>query len=309
MQVAVISEIGSAGTKVAPRAREPFSRDAGSPTAMSGVTDVHVHVQPFRMLKPDILESMKRERPQFPQLIKMSEDPSVLLRILDEAGVERACLINYVAPDVMGFLPTVNDYVLKYAKADRDRLIPFGSIHPAYTKDVKKEAEVLVKADLGGFKIHPPHQLLFPNDPRLEPLYDVAEEAGVPVMIHTGTSTFPAAKSRYGDPITVDDVAVDHPDLKIILAHGGRPLWCDTAFFIARRHRNAYIDISSIPPKRLLAYFPRLEEIGEKVLFGSDWPGPGVPGIREELDGIAGLPITKELRDKVLVRNARKVFP
>ncbi|TLZ66036.1 MAG: amidohydrolase, partial [Methanobacteriota archaeon] len=69
------------------------------------------------------------------------------------------------------------------------------------------------------------------------------------------------------------------------------------------------IDISSIPPKRLLTYFPRLEEIGDKVLFGSDWPGPGVPGIREELKGIGGLSITTELREKILSRNARKIFP
>jgi predicted TIM-barrel fold metal-dependent hydrolase len=276
---------------------------------MAGVTDAHVHVQPFRMLKPGILEAMKRERPNFPQLVRMSEDPSVLLEILDQAGVERACLINYVAPDVMGFLPTVNEYVLKYAKADSERLISFGSIHPAHTKGVRNAAKALVRKGLGGFKVHPPHQLLFPNDPRLEALYDVAEEAGVPVMVHTGTSTFPAAKSRYGDPIAVDDVAVDHPDLTIIMAHGGRPLWCDAAFFIARRHRNVYIDISSIPPKRLLQYFPRLEEIGDKVLFGSDWPGPGVPGIREELEGIQALPLPKEVREKVLVTNARKVFP
>ncbi len=276
---------------------------------MAGVTDVHVHVQPFRMLKPEILGAMKRERSQFPQILRMSDDPAVLLKILDEADVDRCCMINYVAPEVIGFLPTVNDYVLKYAKADRERLIPFGSIHPAHTKDVRKEAKALVKRGLGGFKVHPPHQLLFPNDPRLEPMYDVAEDAGVPVMVHTGTSTFPAAKSRYGDPITVDDVAVDHPDLKIIVAHGGRPLWCDTAFFLARRHRNVYIDISSIPPKRLLGYFPRLEEIGDKVLFGSDWPGPGVPGIREELDGVQELLLTKELRERVLVSNARKVFP
>ena len=276
---------------------------------MAGITDVHVHVQPFRMLKPEILEAMKRERPQFPQLLKMSEDPAVLLEILDRAGVERACLINYVAPDVMGFLPTVNEYVLKYAKADRERLIPFGSVHPAHAKDVKREAKALVKAGLGGLKIHPPHQLLAPNDPRFDPLYDVAEDAGVPVMVHTGTSAFPAAKSRYGDPITVDDVAVDHPDLTIILAHGGRPLWCDTAFFLARRHRNVYIDLSSIPPRRLLSYFPRIEGIQDKVLFGSDWPGPGVPGIQEELDGIRELLLTKDLREKILVSNARKIWP
>jgi len=275
---------------------------------MAGVTDVHVHIQPFRMLRPEILGAMKRERPQFPQLLKMSDDPAVLLGILDRAGVERACLINYVAPEVMGFLSTVNDFVLKYAKADPERLISFGSIHPAHTRDVRRAAKALVKKGLRGFKVHPPHQLLFANDPRLEPLYAVAEEAGIPVIIHTGTSTFPAAKSRYGDPITVDDVAVDHPDLTIIMAHGGRPLWCDTAFFLARHHRNVHIDTSSIPPKRLLEYFPRLAEIPDKVLFGSDWPGPGVPGIREELEGIREVLPTKELREKVLTANARKVF-
>src|SRR5207247_8499929 len=129
---------------------------------------------------------------------------------------------------------TANEYVLKAGKPDRERLIPFGSVHPAHAKDVKREAKALVKAGLGGLKIHPPHQLLAPNDPRFNPLYDVAEEAGVPVMVHTGTSAFTAAKSRYGDPITVDDVAVDHPDLTTILAHSGRARSCATALCPAR---------------------------------------------------------------------------
>lgn len=275
---------------------------------MAGITDVHVHVQPFRMLKPEIIESMKAERRNFENLLRMADDPRFFLNILDEAGVERACLINYVAPDVMGFLPTVNDYVIEYAKADRNRLIPFGSIHPAYAKDVEEEAKDLVRKGVGGFKVHPPHQLLWPNDPRLEPMYRVAEDAGVPVMIHSGTSTFPSAKSRYGDPMYVDDVAVDHPDLKILLAHGGRPLWCDAAFFLARRHRNLYIDISSIPPRRLLAYFPRIEKIGDKVVFGSDWPGPGVPGIRETIEGIAALLLPDDVKERILIGNARKVL-
>ena len=81
----------------------------------------------------------------------------------------------------------------------------------------------------------------------------------------------------------VDDVAVDFPRLKILLAHGGRPLWMDTAFFLVRRHRNVFLDISGIPPKTLLKYFPRLEEIAQKTLFGTDWPGPGVPEIERNL--------------------------
>ena len=76
-------------------------------------------------------------------------------------------------------------------------------------------------------------------------------------MFHTGTSIFPGARNKYGDPIYIDDVAVDFPKLKILLAHGGRPLWMDTAFFLMRRHPNVYLDISGIPPKTLLKYFPR----------------------------------------------------
>jgi predicted TIM-barrel fold metal-dependent hydrolase len=276
---------------------------------MPGVTDVHIHVQPFRMLKPEVLESMRLERPDFDRFLRISDEPAALLEALDQAGVERACLINYVAPEVMGFTSEVNDWVLRYARAHRERLIPFGSIHPAHTKSVAKEADRLIKAGIGGFKVHPPHQHLFPNDPRLEPMYRAAEEVKVPVMVHTGTSMFPAAKSRYGDPMAVDDVAVDHPDLTILLAHGGRPLWCDAAFFLARRHRNVYIEVSSIPPQRLLAYFPRLEDIADKVLFGSDWPGPGVPSLRSELDGVRALPLSKETLEKLLVANAERVFP
>ena len=75
-------------------------------------------------------------------------------------------------------------------------------------------------------------------------------------MFHTGTSIFPGARNTYGDPIYVDDVAVDFPKMKILLAHGGRPLWMHTAFFLLRRHANVFLDISGIPPKSLLNYFP-----------------------------------------------------
>ena len=128
-------------------------------------------------------------------------------------------------------------------------------------------------------------------------------------MVHTGTSIFPGARSKYGDPLALDDVAQDFPDLTIIMAHGGRPLWCDAAFYVVRRHKNVFLDISSIPPPRLLEWFPRLELIGDRVLFGSDWPGPGVPGIREEVDAVRALPLSERLKEKLFLGNARTVFP
>ncbi len=147
-------------------------------------------------------------------------------------------------------------------------------------------------------KIHPPHQLLYPNDylngvKELEIIYRAAEANGIPIMVHTGTSIFPGARNKFGDPMYVDDVAVDFPNLKILLAHGGRPLWMDTAFFLVRRHRNVYLDISGIPPKTLLQYFPRLEEIAHKTLFGTDWPGPGVPEIGRNLADFRALPLSE----------------
>jgi uncharacterized protein len=163
-------------------------------------------------------------------------------------------------------------------------------------------------------KIHPPHQLLFPNDyltgaKELEIIYRAAEANGVPVMFHTGTSIFPGARNKYGDPIYVDDVAVDFPKLKILLAHGGRPLWMQTAFFLVRRHPNVYLDISGIPPKMLLKYFPRLEEIAQKTLFGTDWPGPGVPDIRKNLDEFRALPLITSVQEQILSKTALSIWP
>jgi predicted TIM-barrel fold metal-dependent hydrolase len=104
-------------------------------------------------------------------------------------------------------------------------------------------------------------------------------------------------------------VGVDFPDLVVILAHGGRPLWMNEAFFLVRRHKNMYMDISGIPPQKLLEYFPRIEEIADKVRFGTDWPGPGVPDVRGNIEKFRALPISKLAQQKILYDNAARLFP
>jgi len=108
---------------------------------------------------------------------------------------------------------------------------------------------------------------------------------------------------------SLDDVAIDFPKLKILLAHGGRPLWMNTAFFLLRRHPNVYLDISSIPPKALLNYFPRLSEIAHKTLFGTDWPSPGVTEVWRNLEEFKALPISKEMQDQILGKTAASLWP
>jgi predicted TIM-barrel fold metal-dependent hydrolase len=143
----------------------------------------------------------------------------------------------------------------------------------------------------------------------LETIYRAAEANGIPVMVHTGTSIFPAARNKYGDPIFLDDVAVDFPKLKILMAHGGRPIWMQTAFFLLRRHRNVHLDISGIPPKLLLNYFPRLEQIAHKTLFGTDWPSPGIPEIEQNLGQFRALPLSDAIKEQILSKTALEVWP
>jgi len=281
---------------------------------MTPIIDIHVHIQPLRMFKPHALELMKRGKTAFEQVERFAADPAAFLKFLDECGIERAGLINYVSPEVIGFTAEVNDWVANYCKANPNRLIAFGSVHPKYAADAGREVDRLAKIGIRGLKVHPSHQLFSPNAYRdgLAPLaviYERAQANGLPVMIHTGTSIFPGARNLHAQPMLADDIGVDYPDLVVILAHGGRPLWMDEAFFLVRRHKNMFMDISGIPPQKLMEYFPRLEEIADKVLFGTDWPGPGVPEVRGNIEKFLALPISEAAKRKIAYDNAARLFP
>jgi len=278
------------------------------------IIDIHIHIQPLEMFRPEAHELMKRGRRDYPDVEKYSASPASFLKFMDDADIERAGLINYVAPDVIGFPVEVNDWIARYCAADPKRLLAFGSVHPKYVADAGAETDRLKKIGIRGLKVHPSHQLFAPNDYRnglgpLRAMYERAQANGMPVMIHTGTSIFPGARNLYAQPMLADDVGVDFPDLVVILAHGGRPLWMEEAFFLVRRHKNMYMDISGIPPQRLMEYFPRIEEIADKVLFGTDWPGPGVPGVLGNIEKFRALPISPASQQKILYDNAARLFP
>ena len=239
--------------------------------------------------------------------------PENVLRYLDAEGVDVACCINYVSPDVMGFKREVNDWIADFTKDHRDRLIPVGSVNPLHEMHVRDEIRRVLDLGIGMIKIHPPHQLFTPNAYRgelwqLSEIYKECEERGVPVMFHTGTSVFPKARNVFADPMPIDDVAIDFPNLNIILAHAGRPLYGETAFFLARRHPNVNLDISGIPPKALPRFLPRVKDIADKVLWGTDWPSPGVVSMRANVDQFRGLNLGADIERKILWDNAARLF-
>ena len=258
---------------------------------------------------------MTRGRPDIEAVQRAQDDPEELLRILDDQGIERAALVNYTAPEVIGFDASVNEWVSAFVKGHADRLVAVGSVHPRETPNAGERAERLF-GDLGirMLKIHPPHQLFAANayrdgDEALGQIYAAAERARRPVMIHTGTSVFPGARNRFADPMAADDVALDFPDLTLILAHAGRPLFMPTALFLARRHANVHLDLSGIPPKKLLEYLPRLDELADKCLWGTDYPSPGILSMRRNVDDFLALPLAEATKRKILWENGAKLIP
>jgi predicted TIM-barrel fold metal-dependent hydrolase len=266
------------------------------------------------MLRPEVKEAFRRGGKDMQTAMACMDDAAALLAMLDREGVERAVLINYEAPDVMGFTKETNDWVLRYCRAAPDRLLPCVGINPRFESDVRGEAERLVAGGARLFKLHGPHMLVQPNayldeHPALAHLYEVAEASGTPVMFHTGTSIFRGARVRFGDPLRLDDVGVDFPGLDVVIAHGGRPFWTDEAFFLLRRFPRFWLDLSGIPPARILEWFPKLLEIHERVLFGTDWPSPGVPAIGKNLAAVRALPLPADALEAIASGNALRLFP
>src|SRR6202162_5407014 len=131
---------------------------------------------------------------------------------------------------------------------------------------------------------------------------------GFPWCSTRGQTFSPAAGNRYSAPMAADDVAVDFPKLKLILAHAGRPLFMPTAIFLARRHANVHLDLSGIPPRNLLEYLPRLEDLAGKCLWGTDYPSPGVLSMRRYVEDFLGLPISDSAKQRILFDNADRLI-
>ncbi|GGD24611.1 4-hydroxyphenyl-beta-ketoacyl-CoA hydrolase [Microbacterium faecale] len=227
--------------------------------------DVHVHVE-ASVSTP----AADRVHPVFGVQLPTVPELAELYR-----GLKMAAVVFAVdAPESLGHRVS-NEEVAEQAALADDVLIPFGSIDPTRRTDAAAMARRLVNDHgIRGFKFHPATQGFFTNDPVVYPLYEALESLGVPALFHTGQVGGGAgARLKYCDPIFLDDVAVDFPGLKIIMAHPSYP-WQDVALSIATTRPNAYIDLSGWSPR----YFsPQLIQqsntlLKDKVMFGSDYP-------------------------------------
>ena len=208
-----------------------------------------------------------------------------------------------------------NEEVAEEAAANSDVLIPFASIDPIRGKMSVREARMLIK-DYGvkGFKFHPSMQDFYPNDRRAYELYEVIAEEQLPAVFHSGQTGIGAGmrggggvRMKYSDPIYLDDVAVDFPDMKIIIAHPSFP-WQENALMVATHKPNVYIDLSGWSPKYfppILVQYIQSGMLKDKLLFGSDYPAITPDRWLADFDTIN---IRPEMKQLILKGNAMRVL-
>jgi predicted TIM-barrel fold metal-dependent hydrolase len=226
-----------------------------------------------------------------------------------------AVVFTVDSPVRTGNLPRVSsEEIAELAAEHSDVLIPFGSVDPGRGKAGVKMAERLISEyGVRGFKFHPSDQAFFPNDPIAYPLYELIQGHGLPALFHSGQTGVGSGQRagggirlKYSNPMHLDDVAVDFPDMPIVIAHPSFP-WQDEALAVAGHKPQVYIDLSGWSPKyfppQLVAQVNSL--LKKKVLFGSDFPA-----ITPDrwLKDFAALPIKDEVRPLVLKENAARLF-
>jgi hypothetical protein len=223
------------------------------------------------------------------------------------------CVVFSVDERLTGRPQVSNDDVATFAEANSDIVMAFASVDPTRGPQALTEARRLIARGVKGFKLHPPLQQFFPNDKIAYPFYEVIAEAKLPVIFHTGHSGIGTGmpggggvRLKYGNPMDIDDVAVDFPDMPIIMAHPSFP-WQDEAISVCLHKPQVYIDLSGWSPKYfspvLIQYANTL--LKKKMLFGSDFPLITPDRWLADFEKIA---IKDEVRPLILKENAMRLF-
>jgi predicted TIM-barrel fold metal-dependent hydrolase len=274
--------------------------------------DVHTHAEVGRGgedgLRPEWREAAARYFGDHP--LPTAEDVAAYYRERRMAAV----IFSVDAETVTGRPAAPNEEIAEVAAANADVLIPFASVDPNKGARAVEEARRLIR-DHGvkGFKFHPNVQAFYPNDKALYPLYEVVAEAGLPALFHSGHSGIGSGlpggggiRLKYSNPMYVDDVAVDFPELTIVIAHPSFP-WQDEAISVALHKQQVYIDLSGWSPKyfppQLVRYANTL--LRDRVLFGSDYP---LITPDRWLEDFARADFRDEVRPLVLKQNAARLL-
>lgn len=275
------------------------------------VIDAHVHAPQLSTLKPAWLEWADTFAGDHPWRTAYDERgiviPEKLDALLAAEGVDHALLFCEYSPRATGIQPV--EHLLPIVEYNPDRFSIVANINPHLHFPLVEELERQLDLGAVALKLHSVHGGFDPGDKELYPVYARCLELNMPVIFHSGVSSFPGSRTSCGNPELLMDAVDYFADLNFVFAHGGRGWWYDVAAFMAQSKPNVWLDLAGLPPKKLPEYYRNfsLARIAGKMIFGTDWPG--VPGARRNVDALAGLGLSEETLIGVLSGNAAKVFP
>ena len=188
------------------------------------------------------------------------------------AGVDKAIVFGLRAHHSGLWVP--NEYIAHYAQSHPDKIIGFGAIDPA-VDPIEQTLDDILRLKLRGVKLGPIYQNIHPTDPRMLEVYQFCQSHQLPVLIHQGTTFVRTGPLKYALPILLEDVAIEFPELRMIIAHLGHP-WIAETLVLIRKHPHLYSDISALHyrPWQFYNALIMAKEYGvlNKLLFGSDYP-------------------------------------
>ncbi len=271
--------------------------------------DAHVHAARLPTLKQSWRDWAARYGS--PALLDLYDDEGTLVPSRFDAymaseGVDVAILFCEYSPKSTGIQPIEDLVPILSHNPERFRLM--ANLNPHLHYPLVEELKRQMGLGAVGLKLHPVHGGFPPNERMLYPAYAFCEANDFPVVFHCGTSVFSGSTNRYADPVLIEDVARDFPDLDVVLAHGGRGWWYDAAAFITLMRPNVWIEVSGLPPKKLPEYYKNYDfgRLAKKMIFGTDWPG--VPGNRANAQAIINLGLDSETVELILHANASEVY-
>ena len=261
------------------------------------IIDCHVHLNHYEGTKH----------------LPLEERVEALLRTMQASNVDYSIILS--SYKVNADRPSTEQLVEVTKKHDNLGVVAGFSIDNHTDGDFENCRRWLKDGQIKGMKLYCGYEHYYPYDKRYQRVYDLCVEFGVPVMIHTGDTFSSKGKLRYSHPLNIDEIAVDNPELKIIICHLGNP-WIQDCEEVIYKNKNAYADISGLVLGDFTHYYEEfmvdkvtefLNYAGEPryLLYGTDWP---ISNMESYLNFVAKLELTDHSRELLMFRNAQALF-
>lgn len=281
------------------------------------IIDFHIHPFCKEATWPDlkkVAETMwgkgtQKSKFMLLMLKNLAEKTSIedYIQLMDKLAIRKAVIVSFNISTAYGITLVTNDDVANLVDRFPKRLIGFGSVDVPGEKPVEELDYAINSLELSGIKLVPPVQKFNISDPKYDPLWSKMEEINVPLWTHGGHQVSTQGSiAKYGHPMLIDEVALNHPNLKIIIGHMGTPWFWDT-YSVVLRHENVYVDISAHP--ELYNHFPwdayEKYNIKHKILFASDHP---LAHWNQIISAVENMPISDAFKADIYSRNAEKLL-